>query len=81
MTSVDTREARRWPCTHCSYARRRDSKAANAVNHLSVVQLPVNVDLTLGDVASQIRDWMGDVCSESVDTVGQSVGQHDITDS
>jgi hypothetical protein len=28
---------------------------------LPVVQLPVNVDLTLGDVTGQIGDWMGDV--------------------
>ncbi len=33
-----------------------------ADGYLSVVQLSVNVDLTLCDVSSQIRNWMGDVC-------------------
>ncbi len=32
-----------------------------AKSDLSVVELPVHVDLALSDVASQIRDGMGDV--------------------
>lgn len=32
------------------------------VAYLSVVQLPVHIDLTLCDVPSQIRDWMSDIC-------------------
>ena len=32
---------------------------------LPVVQLAVHVDLTLGDVASQIGDRMGDVCGNT----------------
>jgi len=33
--------------------------------HLSVVQLPVDVDLALGDVAGEVRDRVRDVCDES----------------
>ena len=29
--------------------------------YLSVVELPVNVDLTLSDIPRQIRDWVSDV--------------------
>ena len=32
--------------------------------YLSVVQLPVNVDLTLCDVACQVRDGVSDICRE-----------------
>lgn len=31
------------------------------MSYLSVVQLPVNVDLALGDVASEVRDGVSDV--------------------
>lgn len=32
--------------------------------YLSVVELPVYVDLSLGDVASEVRDGMGDIWTE-----------------
>lgn len=55
--------------------QQKNQIGCHAVDYLSVVQLPVDVDLTLSDVTSQIRDWMGDVCLENIDTVSH----YDIT--
>ena len=37
---------------------------------LSIVKLPVHIDLSLGDVASQVRDGMGDIWEEEEEVGG-----------
>lgn len=50
--------------------KKKNAKGTGA--HLSVVQLSVHVNLPLGDVSCQIRNWMGDVC----ETKRQIVNDH-----
>lgn len=41
------------------------------MSYLSVVQLPVHINLPLCDVARQIRDGMSDVLEEQMETDGK----------
>ena len=46
----------------------------NSILYLSIVELSVHIDLTFGDVASQIRNGMGDIWTEKrVVALSQSV--------